>query len=140
MMNDNFELSGESELAHDCQLTDWQQLVGHTIKAAIAYPTGKRDVGAVIVTQTGCWLAIDADGGSCDEKPTVEIDKAWAGNPQDIPREDYLSAHDMFHTGLINKPTFDLLLEKEKAAREAEKRAKIERLQREIERVEKGLP
>lgn len=112
-------------------------LVGHTIKAVIEHPMGKRDAQVVIVTETGCWLALSAEGGSYDEAPTIEVQPMYHGG-SDVPLGDYLSAGDAFHNGLINQATYELLRAKEAEEREAEKKAKADRLRKQLAELEGG--
>jgi hypothetical protein len=122
-------------LDQDIQLRSLDSLVGHTIKAVIENPCGKRDVGVVIVTETGCYIALSAEGGSYDEAPTIEVEPSFYGS-SDIPLGDYLSAGDAFHNGLINQSTYELLKVKEAEEREAEKKAKADRLRKQLAELE----
>ncbi len=122
-------------LDQDIQLRSLDSLVGHTIKAVIENPCGKRDVGVVIVTETGCYLALSAEGGSYDEAPTIEVEPTYYGS-SDIPLGEYLSAGDAFHSGLINQSTYELLKVKEAEEREAEKKAKADRLRKQLAELE----
>jgi len=124
-------------LDQDIQLRNLDSLVGHTIKAVIENPTGRRDADVVIVTETGCWLAISAEGGSYDEAPTIEVEPSFYGS-SDIPLGDYLSAWDSFEHGLINKATYELLLVKELEEKEAEKKVKADRLRNQLAELEGG--
>lgn len=121
-------------LSQDCQIRDFDDLVGHTIKAVIT-PSGKRDVSLVIVTETGCWIAFDAEGGSADEKPYIEIDPPYSGG-RDIPLDQYLTAGDLLHAGLINQPTHELLKEKEDQEEAALKKAKVDYLRKQLVELE----
>jgi hypothetical protein len=124
-------------LDQDIQLRYIDALVGHTIKAVIENPTGKRQVDIVIVTDTGCYLALSAEGGSYsyDEAPTIEVEPSFYGS-SDIPLGEYLSAWDSFENGLINKATYELLLTKELEEKEAEKKAKADRLRKQLAELE----
>lgn len=124
-------------LDQEIQLRDMSDLVGHTIKAVIEHPAGKRDVQVVIVTETGCWMALSAEGGSYDEAPTIEVEPSYYG-ASDIPLGDYLSAGDAFHSGLINQSTYELLRLKEMEEKEAEKKTKADRLRRQLAELEGG--
>jgi len=124
-------------LDQDIQLRNIDSLVGHTIKAVIENPAGKRQVDVVIVTETGCYVALKAEGGSYDEAPTIETEPTYYG-AGDIPLGDYLSAGDAFHSGLINQSTYELLKAKEAEEREAEKKAKADRLRRQLAELEGG--
>ena len=122
----------------DTQLRSLEHLVGHTIKAVIENPCGKRDVSVVLITETGCWLALDTDGGTHDEKPYVMVDPPYASS-SDVPLSEYLTAVDMMHAGLVNQATYELLREKERAAQAAERKAEADRLRRKLQELEGGV-
>lgn len=124
-------------LDQDCQIRDWEGLVGHTIKAVIQSPAGALDVSAVIITETGCWMALDADGGSYEEKPYVEIHPPYGGG-QDIPLDRYVSATDMWQAGLINQSTHQMLRAKEEEKEAAERKVKADRLRKQLQELEGG--
>lgn len=124
-------------LDQDTQIRDFDDLVGHTIKAVIEQPMGKREADVVIVTETGCWIALKAEGGSYDEAPTLEIDQPYYGG-KEVTLGDYLSAADALHSGLINQATFELLRAKELQEKEAEKKAKADRLRKQLAELEGG--
>jgi hypothetical protein len=124
-------------LDQDIQIRDLDDLVGHTIKAVIQSPAGKRQVDVVIVTETGCWLALSAEGGSFDEAPTIETHPTYYGG-FDIPLSEYLSAGDALHNGLINQATYELMREREAQERDAEKKTKLDRLRKQIADLEGG--
>lgn len=124
-------------LDQEIQLRDFGDLVGHTIKAVIEHPMGKREADVVIVTETGCWLALSAEGGAYDEAPTIEVHPMYYGG-SDVPLGEYLSAGDAFHSGLINQATYELLKAKEAEDREVEKKAKADRLRKQLAELEGG--
>jgi hypothetical protein len=126
-----------NELDQDCQIRDWDELVGHTIKAVVVSPTGPRDVAAVIVTETGCWMAIDAENGSHDEAPSVFVSPPYFGS-DDVPLDQYLSAADCWNAGLINQATYELLKAKEDAKKAEAKKRKAEFLRRQLAELEGG--
>ena len=122
-------------LDQEIQLRDLKDLVGHTIKAVIEDPMGKRDVQMVIVTETGCWLAMKAEGGIYDEAPTIEIDPPYYGG-SDIPLGDYLSAQDALYHGLINQSIYEVLRNQEIAEEENKKKAKAAYLRKQLADLE----
>jgi hypothetical protein len=126
-----------NELDQDRQIRDWDGLVGHTIKAVVASPSGPMDVAAVIVTETGCWMAIDAESGAHDEAPSVFVSFPYYGS-DDVPLNQYLSAADSLHAGLINQATYQLLRAKEDAAKAESKKRKAEHLRRQLAELEGG--
>ena len=122
-------------LDQDIQLRSLEGLVGHTIKAVIQSSGGKRSARLVIVTETGCWLALNPENDG--DYAILEVEPPFAGG-SDIPLGDYLSAHDAFTNGLINKPTHDILRAKEDEAAAAEKKRKADRLRKELAELEGG--
>ena len=124
-------------LPRDCQIRDVKNLVGHTIKAVIENPTGPQNVDVVIVTETGCWLALNAEGGSYEDKPYLVTHPPYAGGA-DVPLEEYLSAQDALLAGLVNQPTYELLRARELEAEAADKKARAEKLRRELAALEGG--
>jgi len=124
-------------LDQEIQLRSLEGLVGHTIKAVIESTGGKRHARLVIVTDTGCWLALDATSDGDRDYEILEVDPPGLGMA-DIPLGDYLSAHDAFTHGLINKPTHNILRAKEEEAVAAEKKRKADRLRKELAELEGG--
>lgn len=122
-------------LDQDIQLRSAESLVGHTIKAVIGSTGGKRPARLVIVTETGCWLALNPENDG--DYAIMEVEPSYAGGA-DIPLGDYLSAHDAFSHGLINKPTHDLLRAKEDEAEQAKKKAEADRLRKRLAELEGG--
>lgn len=126
-----------SDLDQDRQIRDWDGLVGHTIKAVVVSPAGPLDVAAVLVTETGCWMAIDAENGSHDEAPSVFVSPPFYGG-KDVPLDQYLSAADCRHAGLVNHATYELLKAKEDAKKSEAKKRKAEHLRRQLAELEGG--
>ena len=124
-------------LDQDIQIRDLQDLVGHTIKAVIEQTVGKREADLVIVTETGCYLVLNAEGGTYDEEPTIEVEPSFYGG-SDIPLGDYISANEAFRSGLINYPTYELLEAKEIEAAQAEKKKKADYLRKQLAELEGG--
>ena len=122
-------------LDQETQLRSVNGLIGHTIKAVIESTNGKRKVTLVIVTETGCWLALDAENDG--EYAILAVDAPiYGGNSPAL--SDYLSAHDAFNNGLINMPTHEILRKKELEAVAAEKKRKAEWLRKELDELEGG--
>lgn len=71
MTNNNFDLLGHpiqehKELPHGKQLTDLSKLIGHTVKLVFEgtdLKTSPWYADAVIVTETGCFIALKVDEG-----------------------------------------------------------------------------
>jgi len=122
-------------LDQETQLRSVNGLIGHTIKAVIQSTGGKRQVSLVIVTETGCWLALDAQNDG--DYAILEVEPTFYGGA-DIPLGDYLSAHDAFTNGLINKAAYDILKAKETEAEVAKINARAKRLREELAKLEGG--
>lgn len=124
-------------LDQDIQIRDLQDLVGHTIKAVIEQTVGKREADVVIVTETGCYLVLNAEGGTYDEEPTIEVEPSFYGG-SDIPLGDYISAGEAFHSGLINQTVYEYLRAKEIEEAEAQKKKKADQLRKMLAELEGG--
>lgn len=98
-------------------LTSLEDLCGHTIRAVIESPSGNRPADLVIVTKTMCWIAISAVPHGHDHA-ALEVEhyyQSTASQPRRL--KDYLSANDMYVTGLINATERAHLLKTEAAAK-----------------------
>lgn len=90
-------------LPSNMRLTEESELVGHTIAALITNPYGPAARRAnsdcmVIVTQTRCWLVLQAEGDGDDGACISVRDSSYELSHA---LSDYLSAHDMLMAGLI---------------------------------------
>lgn len=126
----------QKDLDQDRQIRDFNALLGHTIKAVI-HPSGPREVSLVLITETGCWMALDATGGDYEEKPTIEIDPPYYGY-DDVPLDQYLSAADSRNSGLINQAAYELLKAREDQRDAEQKKAKVEALRKQLAELEGG--
>lgn len=94
------------------RLTEFDQLVGHTIRAAFTDTCGRFDVSLVIVTETGCWLTADAEENGCDEPPILSVGREYSSHPQQT-LADFVSARELFNAGCIGHGELELLKAKE---------------------------
>ena len=116
------------------QFSQWESLVGHTIRAAIEDPNGREHADFVIVTETNCWLALAAETDGCgdDDTKAVIIGKGY-GAPKVL--SDYVSATMLSVHNCVSPAEFAALHEIEvqrkakwDAARAARLRAEADRL------------
>lgn len=137
----DFELERyeDKTLKHGEQLFDSSELVGHTILAVISDPAGPFSDGTeiVIVTETRCWMVIEAeDGYSCEEAASAVIQHKGHGNSKVL--NDYLSAADMRHAGLCGQGEYELLRKSETEREEKKKAEKADRLRKQLAELTGG--
>lgn len=135
-----FELASydaPAPLPSDKRLTHESELKGHTITALITDPSGRLGSQAtvVIVTETRCWLVLEAESGDRDEDPSINVS---GGNsyPPALTLSDYLSARDMFTAGLILQGEFDALWALELEKERLRKANRANQLRRELATLE----
>jgi len=136
----DFELESEDELPANKRFENFDQLVGHTIKAVFTDTSGRFDVSLVIVTETGCWLAADAENGSFDEAASFDVVRPYARSYYSTNEQptlhDYVPAIDLFRAGVVNKGVYEHLkgIEAERDRAAIERRAND--LRRQLEALE----
>ncbi len=120
------------------QLFSLEALAGHTIRAVVTDPSGELQCHIVFVTETDCWLALDAEMGFCPEDG-VDIKVCgdhWCNKVQTLSQ--YLSVADMRYANLTTPSQLESLqaIEDEKEAKK--KAEKAARLRRELAALEGG--
>ena len=139
----HFELQAQTHkaLPEGEQLFGLHELVGHTIKCVIEPLTlnkEKNHADFVIVTETMCWLALEAQlAGYCSEDG-AEIRVCGNSWKRDQTMFDYLDADDLLENGLVNQPQHALLKQKEEQKQSERKAAKAIQLRAELARLEGG--
>lgn len=122
--SNSFELTPfeGTALPEGVQLTCFEDLVGHTIKAVVESPNGKwsMDGGVLLVTETNCWAAIEP-GEEC-----VKMHRRFGCSNTLL--SDYLSPLDMKTAGLVTEAQYQFLREKEVASMREKDRKEAERL------------
>lgn len=86
----------DKTLPNGKQLLHLNDLVGHTIRAAVTDPSGQYQCHAVFVTETDCWLALDAELAGCCIEDGIELKVCgdhWNKEAQTLSQ--YLSVADM---------------------------------------------
>lgn len=144
-----FELESYEDQTLPCgqRLSDERDLVGHTIKAVITHPTGRLgdEVDMVIVTETLCWLVLEADQPYCvEERATVSVRPCrggqWSHSSQAVkPAEtlhDYLGAAEMLSNGLVSHPQYLALVQIEEQANEDARQKKADALRKQLAALE----
>lgn len=107
----------------DETLPEWQMLTcledlcGQTIRAVIESPSGNRPADLVIVTKTMCWIAISSVPYDHDHAALEVEHYHQSSASQPLMLGDYLSANDMYGSGLINAAERAHLLKAEAAAK-----------------------
>lgn len=124
------------DLDENIRLTSLEELVGHTIKAAIESPNGEYCDGReiVLVTETGCFMVLDVDNGYSPEESSIRI--VYPSRPRLL--KDYLSPQDLLHDGLINHAEYALLKVQDDARLVEENKVKAARLRKELQELERG--
>jgi hypothetical protein len=139
MTNPETDLLGDplpEPLPENIQLTDWDQLTGHTIKAAIDICSGRRRAEVVLVTATNCFLALEVEPEDCDSAE-LKVVRGPYGGGEGYNLHDFVSA-DMLHTyGCISDSVRNHLrtVESERKKKQAADRAA--RLRADAERTER---
>jgi hypothetical protein len=119
-MRQNLDLLGEplpDPLPENQEFRSWEQLVGHTIKAVIESPSGKRRCDALIVTETRCYLAVIAEPED-DEVAHLTIPSNSYGSKESC-LSDWASAQQLLRENCISKNEFDVMRAQEVAAAKA---------------------
>lgn len=119
-------------LPQGLQLTDWRQLTGHKILAAIDEPGGRRQADMLIITETNCWMALktESDGDECGgARVSVVSDGTYHGQTAAV-FTDFASAAILFATGCITQPAYAHLKEIEDAAKAKESAEQAARFRR----------
>lgn len=124
-----FELTPTEDAPMNTRLTDLDQLVGQTIKAVIQYPS-KRTADAVIVTTDNNWMVLLAEGG---DDAVLSVVKDWTNKET---THSYCTAQELYQNGCINSGEFALLREHERKAEEEERARKVERIKKELAKLE----
>jgi hypothetical protein len=145
-----FELTGDPQhqLPNGERLTGMDQLVGHTIKAAVGAPSGSYggDDVAVILTATGCWIVLEARPDGLESvrcyvevrQPSRFFGDAHIRESREESISDFLSPFDMLNAGLIDDVAYSHLLAREQAKTAKRSLAKADQLEREAAALRKA--
>lgn len=107
----------------------WHELVGHTIKAVIEDPAGGRSVDVLIITETNCFIPIQAQPEDEDTASISTCHRSWGG---ESVISEWASARELLDAGAINAGEYQAL-------KEAEERRKAEEKARQIKQAEERL-
>ena len=121
-------------LPMNAHLTQWSQLVGHTVKAVIDAPCGKELCDALIITDGNCWLALEAESNSTGEGTLEIIGRGYSTAPRFI--SDYASATELFEVGAVSQSEFAILDSAEKARKAKNTADQVARLRAQAARLE----
>lgn len=125
-------------LPANLQLQDADELTGHSILAVFDSPNGRYQVDLVIVTATGCWLALEAETDGCgeDSASIQNVGRYRRYSTEPALLSDYVSAKELLRAGVINSGEHERLRAVEKE-REAEENArKVGRLRQQLAMLE----
>jgi len=117
-------------LPHNSRLTSEDELVGHEIRAVFLNTQGTYGfAGMVIVTATGCWIALDCEQDGDDAYLTVER-PSLHGEP--VALTGYVPANQLRATNCVSEAEFTRLSAIEAAAKEQEKARRVARLRAQL--------
>lgn len=137
MTNPALDLLGDplpEPLPSNLHLTDIEELVGHTIKAAIENPNGRRDADLLIVTETNCWMAFCGEPGDDDESASARIVGPGFGKPMAL--SDFASPITLKNHGCISESEYAYLKEKDDEVKRVANVAYAARLRAHAARLE----
>ena len=122
-------------LPMNTRLTSFDQLIGHTIKAAFTETFAYFDTSLVLVTETGCWLTADAENGWLEEPASLVVGYDYQA-PEAETLSHFVCPFDLLNAGCISSSEYQQLkaLEDERNAKQREKTAS--RLRAELVRLE----
>jgi hypothetical protein len=130
----NFELEPDKELPWNERFDDVDELVGHKILAAFHEPSNKHGeygaAGLVLVTQTGCWITLDAEADGCGEDPTVMIRKTSQYRTETL--HDFVNARALHTAGVINSGEYEVLAKVEADLLTEKNNRRAENLRRQL--------
>ena len=135
-----FELQSyeDKTLPEGVQLFSLEALAEHTIKAVVTDPDGELQCKAVFVTETNCWLALDAESAGCweDGIDLKVCGDHWSQKTQTLSQ--YLSVQDMRNANLATPAQLAGLqaIEDERAAKV--KAEKADQLRKQLAELEGG--
>lgn len=125
------------ELPRNEQFSEFDQLVGHTIKAVFDPPTGgHRSADLVVVTETGCWIAAEAAVDGCGDDAAYLSVKSGLFGGGDL--SDYCSAAELHRAGVISQVEHDFIALKEAERKAAYSKQRADSLRAELKRLEGG--
>jgi hypothetical protein len=122
-------------LPENLRLTRLEQLVGHTILGAFesrqSFDNGD---SIVLVTQTNCWMVIDADTDGGSSSTYAQIDN-HVGYPRK-PITDYVEPAELLEARCITQAEHDAVVAKEAEEKRQRDQARADRLRAELRRLE----
>lgn len=119
------------------RLTSFEELVGHTIRAAFTDTMGRYDVSLVLVTETNCWLTADAENGGCDEPATLDVGREYSSSPRQT-LADFVSPHELFRAGCIGHGEYEHLKSLDESRKAEERDRQAARLREQLAKLEGG--
>lgn len=139
-----FELESydDTTLASNARLNTAAELVGHQVIAVVEHPCGPHAGHAqlVIVTETFCWMVIEAKTSfSNDDDTYIAVRRAEGWVVPATTLADYLSADEQLSAGLIPEAVFDALKAKEESETAQANAAEARRLRALADKLEGGV-
>lgn len=122
-------------LPMNTRLTEFDQLVGRTIKAAFTETFAYFDTSLVLVTETGCWLTANAENGMYEEPASLSVGYEYS-LPSAKTLDDFVCPLDLLNAGCISSSEYQQLkvLQDERNAKQRDRTAAL--LRAELARLE----
>lgn len=137
-MPDDFELTPYEAkvLPEGERLTSFEELVGHTIKYVCEEPMGHagRGLGAIFITETLCWLPVEAYDNGHECQPSVSVYQFT----QERHLSEFMTANEMHAAGLLTDAQRDHMQAQERDREAEEIRRQAAYLRSEAAKLEAG--
>lgn len=127
-------------LPRDIRLTNIEDLVGHTITAVIDAPRGARvSIDALIVTETGCWMTLEARPDDDEHAHLVtSTGRSYLKDELQDALVNFASPDELQAAGLISAAQAAALTEQLEAERQKERARRVLALRAQADRIEMG--
>ncbi len=138
----DFQLTGSDpgNAGPGVRITRWDDMEGKTIRHVCDCPTGAKSSGldAIIIFDDDCWATLFvAVEDTCDDA-SGHIDLCEYYSSVDTPLTAYMSPWQLLMAQMINQGQCDLLTAQQAKAAADEKAAKVARLRKQAEDLEKS--
>lgn len=129
----------QSEAPGGTLITDWQDMVGKTIRyveEAPNPPTGGKWCSLVIVFEDDCWAGIEVTGD--DDDADVDLARVRYGTPGPTAAQ-FMSPRQLLVSGLINRGQHDYMLAQIEANKQKAEAEKLAALQAQVASLEASI-
>ena len=137
-MPDDFQLTPyeAKALPEGKRLTSFEDLVGHTIKHVCEEPMGHagQGLGAIFITETLCWLPIQAHNNGFDSDPSLSVHRF----SQEHLLSDFMTAYELHAAGLLTDAQRDHMQVQEREAEKIRRQSEAAYLRDQAAKLEAG--